>query len=399
MAHNRYVNRGGEDRVFDRESALLSSHGHTVCEFTMDNRDIDGTGRLALAAGTIWSQRSYREMIRRIEQFRPDVIHVHNTLPQLSPAIYYAAERMGVPVVQTLHNYRLSCVNGLLQREGRLCEQCIGKTIPWPAVQHGCYRESRTASFAVAGMLMTHRFAGTWKRMVTRYIALSEFSKEKLVQAGIPADRLVVKPNFAQDLRQTAHRESTRRGGVFVGRLSQEKGIKVLIDAWQRIDSNLVVIGDGPEADHLAGLASHGVRRCVNASDQEVAAAMWEASYLVLPSIVYEGFPMVIAEAFAAGLPVIASRLGAMGELVEDGVTGLHFRAGDALDLAEKVKWAEAHPEAMADMGRRARRVYEDRLTPEKNYQRLLEIYTEAQESLHAKPDSEVEGNAKWISA
>jgi glycosyltransferase involved in cell wall biosynthesis len=378
LAHNRYQHRGGEDTVYEQERDLLATRGHDVVEYLKDNRQLDGASRLRMAADTLWSSASFRELDALIERVRPDVVHVHNTLPQISPAIYYAAARHGVPVVQTLHNYRLLCANGLLMRESVVCESCVGKAIGWPAVRHACYRQSRAATIAVVGSTVLHRAIGTFRRQVARYIAMCEFSRAKLMQAGVPHDRIVLKPNFAQDSHGAHDLRAPRSGALFVGRLSAEKGIDVLIEAWKDSAVDLELMGGGELSGAQRAAASPAVHIRGFVSDPVLAAAMRRSQFLVLPSLVYEGFPMVIAEAFAAGLPIIASRLGAMAELVEDGVTGLHFNAGDAADLSAKVRWAAANPAAMHQMSLNAREKYLRHYTPQANYERLMEIYDEA---------------------
>jgi glycosyltransferase involved in cell wall biosynthesis len=374
MAHNRYLTRGGEDNVFDQERDLLRANGHEVIEYVKDNHDLPES-RVRVAVDAIWSRSTVREVEALVEAHRPDVLHVHNVTPQISPAIYYAAARRSVPVVQTLHNYRLLCASALLMREGRVCEDCVGKQLAWPAVKHACYRGDRLASAVAAATTDVHRRLGTWRNQVTRYIALCEFARDKLLRAGLPETKVVIKPNFAVDEHAGVALDGPRSGGLFVGRMSVEKGLDVLFEAWRSLSTQLRIIGPG-QADVIEQARSYPGIDVVGFVDKaHLPAEMRRSAFIVLPSIVYEGFPMVVAEAYAAGLPIIASRLGALGELVEDGSTGLHFTPGDGHDLAEKVRWAEQNPEEIQKMGRRAREVYESRYTPEASYRRLMEIY------------------------
>jgi glycosyltransferase involved in cell wall biosynthesis len=377
LVHNRYLVRGGEDAVVDQERDLLRSHGHDVSECYKDNRDVASMSKSRLAVSAVWSSQAYAELLRLMEEKKPDVVHVHNTLPLISPAVYYAAKRHGIPVVQTLHNYRLLCANGLLMRDSVPCEDCVGKSIPWPAVRHSCYRGDRGATLAVAASLVVHQAIGTFRREVGRYIALCQFARDKLLSAGLPEDRVVVKPNFTPDRHAECDLRGPRSGALFVGRLSVEKGVGVLLKAWESIDVELQVIGPGSNAMLLSS-APPSVRFRGTVAEAELDLAMRRAAFVVMPSLVYEGFPMVVAEAFSAGVPIIASRLGALAELVDDGVTGLHFSANDPVDLAAKVLWAVANPEKMQEMGGRARAMYLRRYTPEANYERLIEIYREA---------------------
>lgn len=373
IAHCRYRQRGGEDSVAEAEAELLRSRGHAVQWLLRDNREIDESGRARLAAQTLWSPRTMRDLERAVRTFRPDVVHVHNTFPLLSPSLYWAAARAGVPVVQTLHNFRLSCVQAMLLRQGRVCEDCVGH-VPWRGVLRRCYHDSAAQSAVLAGSLALHGALGTYRSKVTRYIALNRFCRDKFVAAGLPEERIVIKPNFVDIPHQP---EGERSGGLFVGRLSAEKGIEVLLGALDGMPRyRLDVIGTGPEQ---ARLEQHATVHALGWQEQEsIHARMRRATYLVLPSIWYENFPRTLVEAFACGLPVIASRLGAMAELIEDGRTGLLFDPGSPAALAQKIEWAESHPWQMRQMGFNAREEYERHYTPELNYGRLMEIYGEA---------------------
>jgi len=372
IAHNAYQQTGGEDMVAASEVALLQGHGHTVEIYNRNNDEIEGMSRLTLAHDTLWSGRTIADLGRLIHDFRPDVVHVHNTFPLISPSLYWAAERAGVPVVQTLHNFRLMCLNALFLREGKVCEDCMGH-LPWRGVVQACYRGSRAASATMAGMLTLHRGLGTFRNKVTRYIALNEFCRGKFIEGGLPAERVVVKPNFVDfDAPQPA----PRVGLLFVGRLSVEKGVATLAQAMAlSLGAHLRVAGDGPEAGLLEGAV--GVTLLGSLSGEAVRQEMSRATALVVPSIWYENFPRTIAEAFACGLPVIASRIGALADIVKDSETGLLFEPGNPRDLAEKMAWALAHPERMAEMGRNARAQYETEFSAEVNYRRLMEIYSE----------------------
>ncbi len=367
FVHNAYQHRGGEDSVVEAEIALLRAHGHAVETYFRSNDDVTGMSSLALARHTLWSPRTPHDLAEQIRRFQPDVIHVHNTFPLISPSLYWAAERAGVPVVQTLHNFRLMCLNGLFLRDGKVCEDCMGH-LPWRGVARACYRGSHAASAALAGMLTLHRGLGTYRNKIARYIALNEFCRRKFIEGDLPAERVVVKPNFVDfDLPEPV----ARAGLLFVGRLSVEKGVGTLAQAMTLLpDEKLRVAGDGPEAGLLAGMTRLG-----NQPGEAVRQEMSRAVALVVPSICYENFPRTIAEAFACGLPVIASRIGALADIVRDGETGLLFEPGDPRDLADKMAWALAHPEQMAAMGRNARAQYEAEFSAEVNYRRLMEIY------------------------
>ncbi|MFQ5571568.1 MAG: glycosyltransferase [Rhodothermales bacterium] len=391
LVHNRYQQRGGEDLVYEAEGALLESRGHEVirCEFSNDEINAySALQKFALAGRTVWSGKSYRALARLVKQERPDVAHFHNTLPLISPSGYYAVRRQGCAVVQTLHNYRLTCLNGLLLRNNRPCEDCVGKTVLWPGVRHACYRDSRATSGAVAAMLALHRTLNTYHRVVDRYIALTPFARSKFLEAGLPTDKIVVKPNFLQD--DPGPRHSPGDFALFVGRIAPEKGIDTLLKAWQRFSPPLPlkIVGQGPLTPSSPSEDDPTVDWLGPRSRREVLALMKKAAFLVFPSICYEGLPMTIVEAYACSLPVIASRRGSMIDLVEAGRTGLHFDPQNADDLAATVRWWLDHPEAHRPMQHAARASYEHQFTAERNYQALMDIYRAARAHRTLRQDS-----------
>lgn len=378
--HNHYQQPGGEDQVFAAEGDLLEAHGHRVVRYALHNDLVAGMGRPELARSTIWNGAVYRELRALIRRERPQVAHFHNTFPLISPAAYYAARAEGVPVVQTLHNYRLLCSNAQFFREGRVCEDCLGKAVPWPGVVHACYRDSRPASGVVAAMLTTHRALGTWSRTVDAYVALTEFARRKFIEGGLPAEKIAVKPNFIHPDPGAGE----GKGGyvLFVGRLSEEKGLGTLLAAWERLKEKvtLKIAGDGPLAPRVseASARSREVEWVGRQDKDQVLALMKDARALIFPSLWYEGFPMVIAEAYAVGLPVITSDLGGMSSLIDHGRTGLHFHPGNAEDLAAAVGWAAGHPAELSRMRWEARNEFETRYSAEQNYRLLRSIYEAA---------------------
>lgn len=373
IVHNAYQLRGGEDSVVDAELELLRSHGHAVEVFQRHNDELKSVPRSKAAMDTIWSRNSVASLTKIIDRFRPDVVHFHNTFPLISPSAYWAVRAAGLPVIQTLHNFRLHCPQAMYLRDGKVCEDCLG-TVPWRGVVRGCYRESKAQSAVIAGMLVFHRALGTYQNKVTRYIALNEFCRSKFIAGGLPAERILIKPNFV-DFPEPS--PTDRQGFLFVGRLSAEKGVDLLVKAWQSINQgSLRVAGTGPEAGLLDGVAR--LQALGALSGEDVRIQMGQAMALVLPSICYDSFPRTLVEAYASALPVIASRLGPLADLVEDGVTGLLFEPGNVIDLASKLTWAQENPVRMGEMGRRARAKYEENFTAERNYQQLMAIYEEA---------------------
>lgn len=370
VVHNAYQHKGGEDTVMETEVALLRSRGHEVELFNRHNDAIATMSKLAAAANTVWSASVAAEFESTLGAFRPDVVHVHNTFPLISPAIYWVAARLQVPVLQTLHNFRLMCPQAMFLREGKVCEDCLGK-LPWRGALRGCYRESRLQSTVLASMVSLHRGLGTWQNKITRYIALNDFCRNKFIEGGLPAERIVIKPNFVDFLPPIG---VDRKDFLFVGRLSAEKGIDTLVAASRMVEAASVkVAGTGPEAELLNAVPN--IRALGALTGDQVREAMAGAMALVLPSIWYENFPRTLVEAFGCGLPVIASRIGALAELVEDRVTGLLFEPGDPASLADVMRWALEHPAEMVSMGKAARAHYEANFTAERNYQQLLAIY------------------------
>ena len=386
VIHNRYRQAGGEDTMVRAEVALLRQRGHRVLEYARNNAEIDEFGPLRkaeLLLSATWNQRVYAELRRLIRAERPDVAHCHNLLPLISPAAYYACQAEGVPVVQTLHNFRLRCPAGTLFRKDAACQDCDGRL--GRAVVRGCYRNSRIQTAAVALMLGTHRALGTWERAIDAYSAPSQFCLERMMSSGIPRDKIKLRPNFL--LNDPGPRNASDDYVVFVGRLCAEKGIRQLLWAWRRLRRiPLVIVGDGP----LRGEVERYVDRngmdhvCLTGAltAAETLARVKRARFLVFPSVGYETFGMTVLEAAACGVATVGSRLGAIPELVEEGKTGLLFDPHDTDELVEKAEWAWAHPVGMNEMGAAARRRYLQHYTAERSYDGLMRIYA----SVIAKP-------------
>jgi glycosyltransferase involved in cell wall biosynthesis len=384
LVHNTYQQPGGEDVVFEQERRLLADAGHAVITYCRSNWEIERLApgaRLALSYRTIWNEPARREVLALLGRERPDVVHVHNTFVMISPSIFSACQEAGIPVVQSVHNYRLFCPVSTFFREGGVCEACLHQSL-WQGVRHGCYHGSRSATAVVALMLAVNRRRRTWTSKVDRFIALTNFTRRKLVEGGIPEERIVVKPNFIHP--DPGEGSGPRDYALFVGRLSPEKGASILLDAWSRLPEPvpLVVLGGGPEQGDLEERARRNHLSTVQFRGQvprpETIAAIQGARFLVFPSLWYENFPMTIGEAFACGTPVIGSRLGAVEEIVDDGRTGLHFEPGSAGELAGRVAWAWNHPAEMKSMGREARRKFEAKYTAESNYPILVDVYEQA---------------------
>ena len=380
IVHNRYKQPGGEDIAFEQECQLLQRSGHEVQTYCRSNWETDsyyGVKQLALVQRTIWARDTYREFGELLRRQRPALVHVHNVWYMISPSIYAACRKAGVPVVQTFHNYRLLCPVGTFFRDGKTCEECVDRGLG-RSVLHACYNDSRPATAALALALAIHRVRRTWTTNISSYIALSQFSRNKILKAGLPAGNVFVKPNFVDPDPGVC----TDKGdyALFVGRLSGKR-VSTILNAWTRLGNQikLFIIGSGPEAAALEqeaaflGLATVSFQG--HLPRDQVIAYLRRARCLIFSSQWYENFPMAIAEAFACGVPVICSAMGAMQEIVDDGRTGLHFTPGDPEDLAKKVEWAWNHPVRLQEMGREARREYKSKYTAEKNYAVLMEIY------------------------
>ena len=380
VAHNHYKYAGGEDSAMRAEVAMLRDAGHEVELFEVDNQIIQGTAAKIFASGSLfYSYSSSRKMSELMHAFRPDIVHIHNWFPLLSPSVIAVAAEAGIPVVQTLHNFRMLCANAILYRDGKVCRDCLGKTIPLTPAMHGCYSASRAGSAVVAAAFAYHRFAGTWQGIAT-FIALSEFQRDLLVEGGMDSTQIVVKPNFVKDAG--APGDGTGGYALFVGRLTPEKGIRTVLRAWAKNNPPipLKIMGAGPLVDEVIEVSAsvRGVEYLGQRSASEVYAAMATAKFLIFPSEWYEPFALTIVEAFSHGTPVLAADLESISELVKDGQTGVRFIPGDADDLAAKVRQMLADDGNYRSMRRRCRQIYEERYTDKINYNLLTDIYRRA---------------------
>ena len=378
MVHNQYLIRGGEDESFDNESSLLESYGNTVFKYIQNNNNIDLTSKLKLGIRTIWSNQDYRNLRFEIKEKKPDIVHVQNFFPLISPAVYYAAKQEGVPVVQSLRNYRFKCLNGYLFRNRSICENCLHKSIPISGLVNKCYRDNSAASFAVASMLTIHRVMQTWNKMVDSYIALTEFAKQKFIEGGLPAEKITLKPNFVYD---PGIGDGSDDFMLYVGRLSPEKGINTLLEAWKTLGKviPLKIVGEGSLREKVEQMTNEftGLEYLGRKPISEVYKLMGKSKALIFPSQWYEGLPRTIIESFATGTPVIASNLGSMSNLIEHQRTGLHFPPGSYQGLIEQVNWIIHNPHQWKHMRKQARLEFKSKYTAETNYQQLMQIYSQ----------------------
>ncbi len=380
MIHNKYQFQGGEDSVFQVESDLLAKHGHEVQQLIFDNKEIQGLlDKLLLVFRGIYNSKSGKKLEQYIHKFAPDIIHVHNFFPLASPSIFYVAKKYNIPVVVTLHNFRLICPSAVLYFRGKIYENNIHSFIPWDGILKGVYRNSRLQTAGLALVTSYHNLVGTWKNKVDKFIVLTEFAKKKFKNSvlRVTEDQLVVKPNFVED---NDYMENKREDFfLIVGRLSEEKGILTVLESIKINNYKLVIIGDGPLKAKLQD-AIRNKPQVTYLGFQEKPVILKYLSLckaLIFPSVCYEGFSMTLLEAFATGTPVIASKLGSMAEIVIDHVNGIHFEPGNERDLLTKIELLKNNPDLCQTLSANARKFHLDHYTPEKNYQILMNIYSE----------------------
>lgn len=381
IVHNQYQQLGGEDAVVQAETQLLQDHGDEVIAYRRSNQEIKqmSWGQQVLLLGRLsYMRQSYLEMVQLIKRHRPDIAHFHNIFYMMSPSVYAACQDQKVPVVQSLHNFRPLCSNGLFFREGHPCEDCQTYTL-WQGVKHRCFRQSYFKTAAMAWMLSRHQRARTWQTQIDGYITATNFTKDKYVEAGFPAEKFYLKPHFMHPAPEPTFED--KGYGLYIGRLSQEKGVEALLKMWQAQMNNfpLKIMGDGPLAVSLKAQLKAGncknIEMCGFVREQAYEKVMQQASFIIVPSLCYENFPRIVAEAFAFGKSVIVSRLGSLAEIIEEGQTGLLFNPHDLKDLAAKVEWMISHAQERQRMQHQAREFFDKYYSADVNYHELKSIY------------------------
>jgi len=378
--HSYYTQPGGEDTVFQGESALLRDHGHQVFEYIEQNKKIEKMSKASVALQTVWSFSSYKKVKEFLKHITPDVVHFHNTFPLISPSAYYACRDLKIPVVQTLDNQRLICPASSFYRDGNLCLECFGKTPPWPGVIHACYHRSHIHTAVVASMIAFHHLLKTWQTKVDAFFCSTNFYRGLFVQAGFPAEKIIVMPHFVDDKVCSETIGSRGDYALFVGRLDPEKGVRTLLEAWRNLDFPLKIRGGGKLYEETREYVKQNkmdkIEFVGRLNENELSNLVANARFLVAPSEgYYETFGLVIIEAYARGVPVVASNIGVTPELVSDNFTGKLFEAGNSHDLAEKAKWMWNHPAETKAMGENGMRFYQERFSPEQCYKTLIETY------------------------
>lgn len=385
ILHNRYKFEGGEEAVVSAEADLLRKYGHEVILFELSNEDISSRNllkRIFLPLIIIWSIDSFKQVRCLIKKRKPDIVHVHNTFFLMSPSVYYACKAERVPVVQTLHNYRFLCPLGILYRDGKVCKECLDKGLRM-SLRYKCGKKSKLWTMAMLTILKIHHKINTFRKCIDSYIVLSNFSKQQFVEAGFAAEKIKVKPNFIN----SDPGFSSERGNfaLNIGRFSPEKGTDIILEAWKKIDYlPLKIIGDGQQSEEFRNFAkeySLNVEFIGYISNEKVLDYIKKSLVVILPSRCNENFPRIIVESFACGVPVIASRSGALAEIIEDKKTGLLFDPGNTDDLVDKVDFIYKNSTEAEKMGKNARSEFENKYTAKKNCEKLITIYKETIEN------------------
>ena len=373
IVHNFYKVRAGEFSVLKNEIKLLKDNGNEVITFYKDNKNIKSFySKVIYFLRIVYSKNIFKEFDYYLKQNKPDVIHVHNFFPIMTPAIFFAAKKNNIPIVHTLHNYRLICPTATLMHNNRIYEKSIINS-PFSTIIDKVYRNSYLGTFALARMISYHKKYNTWDTQVDKFIALTNFSKSKFIDANFLSDKIEIKSNFVFDMYDPD--SDKKEYALFVGRISEEKGIRYLIKAWKKIDYKLIIAGTGPLENFVKSQLNEKIIFLGKQNKEEIRSLMNAASFLVIPSIWYEGFPMVILEAYSAGLPVLGSRIGSIEEVVLDNITGLHFEPNQSRDIVKKVNTIIKDRELLKKISKNARKEYLEKYTPSKNYDILKNIY------------------------
>lgn len=392
LVHNFYRSSSpsGEDAVFHNEKTMLEKNGSEIIEYTKHSDVLAGKGNIGLLKTSYemaWSKKTYKELSKIIKETRPDIAHFHNTFPLISPSAYAACRDASVPVVQTLHNFRLICPGALLLRDSKPCESCLDGSL-LPAFKYRCYRDSRLATAALIRMLLINRQKNTYTQLVDRYIALTNFAASRFIKSGFPSEKITVKSNFLPHSPATGTGEGEY--AVYVGRLSPEKGVRTLVQAWQDInnDKKLIILGDGPSAGELKTLIDANnlnIELGGYRNKQEILSIVADAAVQIIPSEWYEGFPMVVLEALSCGTPIIASDIGSLGEIIENNTFGFKFEAGNPTSLANTINdlfdMYDNNKNAYLSFRNRAKDEFDDKYIEEINFKVLKHIYTQVIEN------------------
>lgn len=375
QVHNYYQQAGGEDTVVAQEKELLEINGHHVTTFYKQNDEIENLTKfqkLRMVKDSTWSKKTYEEVDHVLKNEKIDVCHVHNTLPLITPSIYYACKKYNVPVVQTLHNYRLICTNGLLMREGRICEDCLGRSA-YGAIAKKCYRNSALQTYVVARMLQKNKHMGTWTNQVDAYLCLTEMAKQKFIEHGLPKNKITVKPNFIAI--EPKAKKTDENYLLYAGRVTENKGLELIKKLANDLTKTIKIAGDGDMVEELRKIPT--IEILGRKTHDETIELARNAKAILFPTTLYEGMPMTIIEAFALKTPIIATEIGASKSMIRNKVTGLLFPLNSYPDFYNCVRFCLENPIKINKIVEQAYQEYQNNYTPDSNYKMLLSAYQE----------------------
>lgn len=375
QAHNYYQQAGGEDTVVAQEKELLERKGHDVITYYKQNDEIENLTKfqkLRLVKDSTWSKKTYEEVDHLLQKEKFDVCHVHNTLPLITPSIYYACKKNKVPVVQTLHNYRLICTNGLLMRDGRICEDCLGRSA-YGAIAKKCYRNSSIQTYVVARMLQKNKHMGTWTNQVDAYLCLTEMAKKKFIEHGLPKNKITVKPNFITI--ESKAKNTDENYLLYAGRVTENKGLGLIKKLANDLSIKIKIAGDGDMVEELRNIPT--LELLGRKTHEETIELARNARAVLFPTTLYEGMPMTIIEAFALKTPIIATEIGASKSMIRNKVTGLLFPLNSYPDFYNCVRFCLENPTKIDQIVEQAYQEYQSNYTPDNNYKMLLSAYQE----------------------
>ena len=378
--HNEYKYFGGEDLIVEREKNLLLENNHEVIQLIRkNNNEIKNIwDQLIVSKNLTYSKKSEKIVDEKIKFTKPDIVHIHNFFPLWSPSILNSCKKNKIPVVMSIHNYRLVCANGALYRNGKICELCPKNGLH-NAIYYRCYQDSLIKTLPVVNLISTFRKKKIWNKM-NKLIVNTEFAKKKFISFGIPEDKLAVKANFIEEDYKINDSESNKEDFIiYIGRLSKEKGLELLIKAWEKIDFKLKIFGDGPLKQKISNLIKNNEKIELNnfIPNHEVSKQMAKAKFLIFPSEWYEGFSITLLEAFVNKLPVLSSNIGSMQEIIEDNINGILFKSGDVHDLIDKINKMIKNPDLLNNIKDKAYEKYQTLYSKKKNYEILVNIYKE----------------------
>ena len=379
IIHNRYQQRGGEDSVFENESSLLKKYGNSVEQLIFSNEEINSPiSKIKAGISSIYNKSSAKKLDNKIQIFKPDIIHVHNFFPIASPSIFYESQKHNIPIVMTLHNYRLICPNALLFRDGKVCEECINKEFAINGVMNGCYRDSKLQTFALATMSYLHKKTKTWENRVDKYIALTNFAKNKILNSSLKLKekQITIKPNYVNDHGFELNKDDYL---IFIGRLSKEKGVDILLNAFKNSKRKIVIIGSGPMKDIVEEYSKNyqNIEYLGFQQMDVIIQKLKKAKALIFTSVWYEGMPMTILESLSTGTPVVSTDIGGPAEIITNNKTGLIYKVGDVEDLQNSIEKLYSDNDFFKNLCINARKEFEDKFSEKQNYQKLINIYKE----------------------